>query len=425
MADRKVIQLDQYRDLPYYTPGIAYKNWVFASGTIAVDPATGEVAPAVAGNPAIPLAGEDRTFREVRHIYGHLSKVMQAAGGDIQNAVRLDQFSVSSSILDAHHQARRPILHPPRAASTSVEIAALLSPEAQMSIELVGILASPGFEKEGINTDKIPQPLGGYSPAIRAGDFVFVAGQVPTDWKSSIAPEAQVDPGFWTGNRIDREARYILGHTRTTLEAAGSSLENAVKANVYLKHIDDIPRLDHVWREFFPNNPPARTIFPVNGLGATESRIEITIMAVTDHGKTRKEVISSPKCRTPLFHESQAVRAGDILFLSGLMAVDGTGLVAAARGNPNLPYDTDSAAAQMEDILLQAQAICEAAGADLKNALRMLTVHTDLKQHSRTRKVLEGFFTKGMPASSTIGVSKALQVPGTTLMSDIWVAMTD
>jgi enamine deaminase RidA (YjgF/YER057c/UK114 family) len=197
-----------------------------------------------------------------------------------------------------------------------------------------------------------------------------------------------------------------------------------VKANVHLRDLSDIPRLDRVWREFFPKDPPARTIFPVNGLGAKQSLLEITVVAVTDDGATRKEVIKGD-IRPPIFHESPAVRAGDLLFISGLMAANQGGLVANARPNPNLPYDRDSAAAQMEDILTQAETLCSAAGADLRNCLRMLNVHTDLTEHARSRAVQERFFTRGLPASSTVGVTKELQVPMCTVMADFWVAMTD
>src|SRR3546814_20715201 len=103
-------------------------------------------------------------------------------------------------------------------------------PQANIEVDLGAIRPGAGFEKKGVTTDRIPQPLGGYSPAIAVGDFVFVAGQVPTDWKSGVAPEAQVDPNFWEGSPIDRQARFVLDNLASTLEAAGSSLENVVKA---------------------------------------------------------------------------------------------------------------------------------------------------------------------------------------------------
>ena len=403
------------------TYGIRYGNWVFVSAISATDFHSGLV-PQVHGNPAIPLAGEEITIRETKYIYETIQTVLTAAGTDIQNGVRIDQFPVSRKAVDPYHVARKTLLPPPRPASTSVDILGLLAPEASISVEMMAIVPAPGFTKEAINTDKIPQPLAGYSPAIRAGDFVFLAGQVPTDWKNGIAPEARVNPQFWEGSTIERETRFILKNMAITLEAAGSSLPNVVKANVYLTDINDLPRLDRIWREIFPNDPPARTVFPVRSLGVTESCVEITFVAVTDDGKTKKQVISTPEARPPLFHESQAVRAGEFLFLSGLMAADDNGLVEAARIRHGYPYEADSAAAQAADIMSQAQAICHAAGTDISRTLRILTIHTDLNEHRSAREVRRVFFSKGEPASATIQVSP-LQIPGCSILTDLWVAM--
>jgi enamine deaminase RidA (YjgF/YER057c/UK114 family) len=404
------------------TYGIRYGNWVFVSAIMATDFRSG-LAPQVHGNPAIPLAGEEVTIRETKYIYKTIQAVLATAGTDIQKGVRIDQFPVSRNAVDPYHVARKNILEAPRPASTSVDILGLLSPDASIQVEMIAIVPAPGFEKEGIKADQIPQPLAGYSPAIRAGDFVFLAGQVPTDWKSGIAPEARVDPNFWEGSRIERETRYILKNMALTLEAAGSSMPNVVKAQVYLTNINDLPRLDRIWREAFPKDPPARTIYPVRSLGVTESCIEINFVGVADNGKTRKDVVSTGAARRPIFHESQAIRAGEFLFLSGLMAADESGLVDAARINPGYPYESDSAAVQMDDIMTQAQAICRAAGTDLSRALRMLNVHTDLNEYYRAAQIRRRFFTDGEPASATILVAAPFQIPGCSIMADLWVAM--
>ncbi len=186
------------------TYGIRYGHWVFVSAIMATDFRSG-LTPKVRGNPAIPLAGEEITIRETKYIYETIQSVLATAGTDIQNGVRIDQYPVSRSAVDPYHVARKSILKPPRPASTSVDILELLAPDASIQVEMIAIVPAGGFEKEGINTDRIPHPLAGYSPAIRAGDFVFLAGQVPTDWKSGIAPEARVDPNFWEGSRIERE----------------------------------------------------------------------------------------------------------------------------------------------------------------------------------------------------------------------------
>jgi enamine deaminase RidA (YjgF/YER057c/UK114 family) len=407
-----------------YSPGIRYKNWVFVSGVMATDYKNG-LYPGIQENKAIPLAGEDVGIRETVHIFKTIEAVLAAGGTSLANGVRIDQFPAVREIVDPYHVARREIIKPPRPASTSVHIDALPVPGAHTQVELVAIVPEPGFEKVGINTDKLPQPLGGYAPAVRAGDFLFLAGQVPTDWKSGVAPEARVDPNFWEGSKIDRETRLTLKNMQTLLEEAGSSMANVVKAQVYLTDINDLPRMERVWREFFPKDPPVRTTYPIRTLGVTESRIEINFVTLMDKGKTKKETISTKSARAPLFHEAQAIRAGDLLFLSGLMAADQNGLVAGARMNPHYPYGRDTAAAQMTDIMEQAQLICRAAGTDLKNAVRMLTVHTDLSESHSAAQTAAKWFPAGAPATTTFGVHAPLQVPGCTMMVDLWVGMTE
>ena len=369
------------------------------------------------------MAGESVFIRETEHIFKVIDAVLTAGGTSISNGVRIDQFPVTRDMVDPYHVIRRNIVKPPRPASTSVHIDGLPSPDVHTQVEFVAIVPQAGFEKDGINADKLPQPLGGYSPIVRAGDFVFLAGQVPTDWKSGVAPEARVDANFWEGNKIDRETRFTLENLQITLEAAGSSMANVVKAQVYLTDINDLPRMERVWREFFPTDPPARTVYPIRTLGVTDSRIEINFVALTDKGKTKKEVIATKKARKPIFHEAQAVRAGDLLFLSGLMAADEGGLVPAARLNPAYPYDRDTAAAQMTDIMNQAQVICQAAGTDIKHAVRRLMVHTDLRESHSAARVGAMYFTAGEPATSMIGVQAPLQIPGCTMMADFWVGM--
>ena len=224
---------------PDFTPGIRYGKWVFTSGISAADYATGFV-PAATGNPAIPLAGEDSMILQARAIMTMLDIILRAGGTDLQQGARIDQFPTTRAMLDPYHVARREMIDPPRPGSTSVQIANLLCPAATSQIELLAIVPEDGFRKEGISAD-IPQPLAGYSPALRVGDWVFLSGQVPTDWRNGIAPEAVVDPRFWEGNSIDREARFTLKNLKLTLEAAGSSLANVVKATVHLADINDIP----------------------------------------------------------------------------------------------------------------------------------------------------------------------------------------
>src|SRR5947199_9800 len=91
--------------------------------------------------------------------------------------------------------------------------------------------------REMIRVPDVPQPLAHYSPAARAGHLVFAAGQLASDFKTGVPPEARVDPNFpYYGSEIKRQTRYVLENLAMTLKAAGASLDHVVKAQVF--HID-------------------------------------------------------------------------------------------------------------------------------------------------------------------------------------------
>ncbi|MFB3882772.1 MAG: RidA family protein [Armatimonadota bacterium] len=103
--------------------------------------------------------------------------------------------------------------------------------------------------KEIVASPKLPAPKGPYSPAVRAGGFVFVSGQGPLDPKT----------GEVFRGDIREQTRLVLDNVRAILEAAGSSLGKVVKTNVYLTGIADFAAMNEVYATFFPAEPPART----------------------------------------------------------------------------------------------------------------------------------------------------------------------
>lgn len=105
------------------------------------------------------------------------------------------------------------------------------------------------MKPEPIITSEAPRPIGPYSQAIRAGQFVFVSGQAGR----------QADTGEMAGWSSKAQVRQALTNLAKILIAAGSSMENVVKVNVYLAHMSDFEDVNEVYREFFPENSPART----------------------------------------------------------------------------------------------------------------------------------------------------------------------
>jgi enamine deaminase RidA (YjgF/YER057c/UK114 family) len=215
-----------------FSPAVVFNRWVFASGQLASDFELGLI-PEARPDPNLPLHGGDQVMAETRWIYRNLKGLLDEAGSGLEHAIRIDQFPTSKAVVDPYHIVRRELLPEPRPVSNSVVIDNLMFAD---------------FTKEVVDLGNVRRPLGGYSPVIRVGDFVFIAGQTPTDFVQALAPEAQVDPSVWEGNPIDRQARYILKNVDALLRAAGSSLANVVKAQVYLSDLGDIPRLDVVAR---------------------------------------------------------------------------------------------------------------------------------------------------------------------------------
>ena len=103
--------------------------------------------------------------------------------------------------------------------------------------------------KQAFQTDNAPRPGGAYSQAVRAGDFIYVAGQVPVDPAT----------GKFVGGEIEEQTARVLDNVRAILEASGAGMENVVKTTVHLSDISLFARFNTVYTGYFPDPKPART----------------------------------------------------------------------------------------------------------------------------------------------------------------------
>jgi 2-iminobutanoate/2-iminopropanoate deaminase len=100
----------------------------------------------------------------------------------------------------------------------------------------------------------VPPPVGAYSPAVRAGPFVFVSGQVPRK------PET----GELVGEDIESQTRQVVANVARALEAAGAALSDVVSVIVYLADVDDWGRFNTAYKELMPAPYPTRTALGAN-----------------------------------------------------------------------------------------------------------------------------------------------------------------
>jgi len=118
------------------------------------------------------------------------------------------------------------------------------------------------------STDQAPAAVGPYSQGVRIGDFVFTAGQL------GIVPGAKE----FAGADIESQTRQALENVRAVLEASGSGLQHVVKTTVYLQDMGEFARMNSVYAEFFPEEPPARSAVQVAAL-PLGGRVEIEAIA--------------------------------------------------------------------------------------------------------------------------------------------------
>jgi len=123
--------------------------------------------------------------------------------------------------------------------------------------------------KETISTDKAPRAIGPYSQAIKANGFIFTAGQIALDPATGQLVEGDVA----------RQTARVLDSLKGIVEAAGSSLDRAVKATVYLKDMNDFAAMNEVYARYFPKNPPARSTVEAARL-PRDVRVEIDLIVL-------------------------------------------------------------------------------------------------------------------------------------------------
>jgi 2-iminobutanoate/2-iminopropanoate deaminase len=110
--------------------------------------------------------------------------------------------------------------------------------------------------RKTVMADKGPAPAGPYSHAVVANGFAFISGQGPVNPETGAMPDAFAD-----------QVRQTFKNVQTILEAAGSSLDDVVKVNAYVTDLTRFAEFNDVYKEFFQDDPPARTTVATALLG--------------------------------------------------------------------------------------------------------------------------------------------------------------
>lgn len=122
--------------------------------------------------------------------------------------------------------------------------------------------------KEIVSTEKAPAAIGPYSQAVKYGNIVFTSGALGVDPKTGAFPEGG----------IQVQAKQCLENLKTVLEASGSRLGNVLKTTVFIKDMNDFPKINEVYGQYFTKEQPGRSCVEVARL-PKDALIEIEAIA--------------------------------------------------------------------------------------------------------------------------------------------------
>ncbi len=122
---------------------------------------------------------------------------------------------------------------------------------------------------EVVNTNNAPAAIGPYSQGVKAGNLLFISGQMPLDPKTM-----EIDPGT-----VQDQTRRAIENVKAILEEAGLTLNNVVKTTVFIKDMNEFASINEVYASYFTENKPARACVEVARL-PKDVRVEIEAIAV-------------------------------------------------------------------------------------------------------------------------------------------------
>lgn len=123
-----------------------------------------------------------------------------------------------------------------------------------------------------VQTNKAPEAIGSYSQAVRAGQMVYLSGQIPLDPKSMKVVEGD----------ISVQVTQVFENLKAVAQAAGGSIDNIVRITVYLLNISDVTVVNEIMKTYFEKSFPARTTIGVSAL-PKEVPVEIDAIMVLDN----------------------------------------------------------------------------------------------------------------------------------------------
>jgi enamine deaminase RidA (YjgF/YER057c/UK114 family) len=407
-----------------YAYAVKAGPWLFLTGHEAYDWRTGRVDEAVSGPTGYPLSGHhQKSRREADFIFRRMRRVLEEFGTDFAHSIRLDQYYPNPRAVAAYHLARHDAFGDYIPPSTSVVMERCFGGGSTISTSLIAVMPEAGYEIHKIHPPGVASaPTSGFVPAVVCNEFVFVAGQMAHTAGAGLDPRVVVpEHAAWAGIPIRKQTEFlILEKLKPALEAAGSSLRQSVKAQIYLADVGDMPDCLDVWNQYYAGIPCAVTVVPTKSFATAGGIIEINLIALTNGATRRKEVIEAEVPGMAAF--GPCLRVGEFLLPSGLMAIGRDGQVAGSEVSLDFPGLAHAGYRQAEVVYGYVEALCRAAGTAMDRLLRAQYFLADVAAFPGIAMAWSSH-CRGQPHPFvTVQTPPKMPAPAAAFIADFWIS---
>ena len=371
MPRREVITANLPSGALPYSPATRFGNTIHTSAIVGVSHVTGEV-------------GKDIT-EQTRFSLERIKHIVESAGSSMGDVLSCFCFIRNAAHFEAFIQVYTeyfPTEFPARLTVTS----GCIRDDFLMMIMCTAAIPD-GTNKKEIIRGTIPPGRAPVSPCTRFGNLVYMSGTVGV---SHVTGEV--------GKGVGEQTRFALDRIKYLLEEAGTSLENVLTANCFLKTNRDFLEFNDVWQEYFPGNYPGRATV-TSGFVRDDFLVEIILTACIPDGDARKEIITRGYTVPPLEYPgpsmelpvSAATIVGNMVFISGSTGFNyRTGALGLCAGE------------QTRFVLEQFKHLLERGGSSLENVLSVTTFLANKDDFSEFNDAYREFFPSDYPARLTV-----------------------
>ncbi|HXJ83688.1 MAG TPA: Rid family hydrolase [Candidatus Methylomirabilis sp.] len=307
--------------------------------------ATGKV---VHTNAVSPFVGEAEIAAQTRAVLETLRSVLAEAGSSLERVVKAEVYLVDAADFYEFKLVWREFFpHDPPARATAVVGDDHIIPGARLSLSAVALAGNAKTKREFIHVNDAPDPLEAEwcAQAIKAAPFVFPSPVPATDFKSGIAAGRDLRaPNY--GSDTELQLQYIFAQWAKILRAAGSGLDQALKAQAYERDLSNFHAMDRIWGEHIGRGagtaPPTRSSMAMRELLVPGALLVPNMMFLAPdagHQKTesRKGLRWHPE-ELRNVHYSPGIFAGDWFFMAGQVAITDYKNLKSMTAPPGLPH---------------------------------------------------------------------------------------